>query len=153
MLSASHSVPENEPVEMGSRRGRHAVVVARFEEFMAANLDRPIRLAEISRATGVSERTLRVCCQEHLGMGPVRYLWLWRMQLAHRALILSTPETATVTEVATRYGFLELGRFSVGYRSLFGESPSTSLRRVPEDRQPPQDRPFAPQISHPHSAQ
>jgi hypothetical protein len=29
-----------------------------------------------------------------------------------------------------------LGRFSVGYRSLFGESPSAALRRPPDDPGP-----------------
>ena len=35
----------------------------------------------------------------------------------------------TVTEIATAHGFWELGRFPVGYRALFGESPSEALRR------------------------
>jgi AraC-like DNA-binding protein len=69
-------------------------------------------------------------------MSPTRYLWLRRMNLARRALLMADPAMATVTEVATNYGFWELGRFSVAYRSLFGESPSASLRRPAEDLRP-----------------
>ena len=67
-------------------------------------------------------------------MGPVRYLWLRRMYLARRALLLATPQTATVTQTAMDHGFWELGRFSTQYRSLFGEPPSATLRRPPDDR-------------------
>jgi hypothetical protein len=35
-----------------------------------------------------------------------------------------------VAEHARRHGFTELGRFAVVYRTVFGESPSTTLRRV-----------------------
>jgi transcriptional regulator GlxA family with amidase domain len=36
-----------------------------------------------------------------------------------------------VTDIATRFGFWQLGRFSVEYQALFGESPSTTLRYPP----------------------
>jgi AraC-like DNA-binding protein len=67
-------------------------------------------------------------------MSPKRYLWLRRMHLARRALQSADAERTTVTEIASNYGFWELGRFSVAYRSLFGESPSTALRRPPHDQ-------------------
>ena len=76
-----------------------------------------------------TERTLRTCCREVLGVGPLRYLWLRRMHLARQALLHADASVSTVTEVATAHGFWELGRFSVEYRTLFGESPSESLRR------------------------
>ena len=109
--------------------GQHARIVSRFQEFLESRPDEPVYLAEICSAIGASERTLRTCCQEILGVGPLRYLWLRRMYLTRRALLHSDPLTLTVTEIATAHGFWELGRFSVEYRGLFGESPSTSLRR------------------------
>jgi AraC-like DNA-binding protein len=124
---------EGTPVGMRAGGYHHSRVIVRFEELLAANAGRPLYLAEICAALGVSERTLRVCCQEHLGMGPVRYLWLRRMHFARRALFLANPGTTTVTDIATELGFWELGRFSVAYRTLFGEPPSASLRRPPDD--------------------
>ena len=60
-------------------------------------------------------------------MGPKHYLLLRRMHLARHALRNATPEATTVTDVATQYGFWQLGRFAVEYQSLFGESPSATL--------------------------
>jgi AraC-like DNA-binding protein len=116
-----------------SKRGlSHAKVIARFEDFLAAKRFEPVYLAEICAAIGVSERTLRTCCQEHLGMGPIHYLWLRRMHLARCALVGADAALKTVTDIATEHGFWELGRFSVEYRALFGEPPSATLKRPPD---------------------
>ena len=111
---------------------RHDAIMTRFEEFLEANPDRPLYLTEICAAIGVAERTLRVCCEQHLGMGPIRYLSLRRMHLVRRALLRADHAMATVTRIATDHGFWELGRFSVTYRNLFGETPSACLRRTPD---------------------
>jgi AraC-like DNA-binding protein len=114
-------------------RGRHHdSVIARFEEFLEANYDRPLYVAEICAGIGVPERTFRASCEEYLGMGPIRYLTLRRMHLVRRALLCADPPKSTVTRIVTDHGFWELGRFSVVYRELFGESPSETLHRPPE---------------------
>ena len=74
-------------------------------------------------------------------MGPIRYLALRRMHLVRRALLQADSSKATVTRIATDHGFWELGRFSVAYRSLFGELPSESLRSVPNNRTAVVNRP------------
>jgi AraC-like DNA-binding protein len=48
-----------------------------------------------------------------------------------RTLRNADPDIVNVTEVARRYGFTQLGRFAGVYRAVFGESPSTTLKRVP----------------------
>ena len=134
---------ESAPVQIGRGVVHHNMIIARFEEFLAANYDRPLHLTEICAAVGASERTLRASCIEHLGIGPVRYLWLRRMHLARRALSLTAPGAATVTKIATDVGFWELGRFAVEYRTLFGESPSESLRRPAQEVRTTPSNPFA----------
>jgi AraC-like DNA-binding protein len=122
-------IADGHPVEPTTGSRRRDTIVARFVEFLEANPDRPLYLAEICAAIGVAERTLRASCEEHLGMGPIRYLTLRRMHLVRRALLHSDPSRATVTRIVTNHGFWELGRFSVAYRMLFGESPSETLRQ------------------------
>ena len=123
---------EGAGVEPTTGGRRHDAMMVRFEEFLEANSDRPLYLAEICAAIGVAERTLRAACEEHLGMGPIRFLTLRRMHLVRHALQASDAKEANVTRIVTDHGFWELGRFSVAYRALFGESPSETLRRPAE---------------------
>jgi AraC-like DNA-binding protein len=116
---------------------RHrARVMRRLEEVLTSTADRPLYMPQLCATVGASYTTLRDCCQEYLGMSPKRYLWLRRMHLVHRALRSADAENTTVTEIAADYGFWELGRFAVAYRSLFGEAPSAALRRPPEYTKP-----------------
>lgn len=112
-------------------QGQHAIVMRRFHNVVAENTGEALYIPEICKAIGVSQRTLRMCCEEHLGMAPKRYLMLRRMQLARRALREAEPDATSVTAVATRHGFWELGRFAVEYQARFGEPPSATLHRPP----------------------
>lgn len=123
--------PETEE-RYGSCRPRIPVML-RFEQILDAKADRPLYVADICAEMGVSDRTLRLHCQEQLGMSPHRYLWLRRMNLARRALAIAAATEKTVTAIANDHGFGELGRFAVAYRRLFGELPSVTLRRTPDD--------------------
>jgi methylphosphotriester-DNA--protein-cysteine methyltransferase len=111
-------------------QGQHAIVMRRFRRVIEESPEQPLYIPEICKAIRVPDRTLRLCCQEHLGMGPKRYLLLRRMHLARRALRAAAPEARSVTDIATRYGFWQLGRFAVEYQSMFGESPSATLRQL-----------------------
>ena len=124
-LAEGHSLKQTN----GDRR--RDTIFARFVAFLEAHPHQPLYLTEICAAIGVAERTLRAACEGHLDMGPIRYLTLRRMHLVRRALLHSEPSTATVTQIVTDHGFWELGRFSVAYRMLFGESPSETLRQSP----------------------
>jgi len=110
----------------------HAAILRRFRKAVKENPEQPLYIPELCTAIGVSDRTLRVCCQEQLGMSPKRYLLLRRMHLARQALRDGSPGATTVTEIATQYGFWQFGRFAGAYRSLFGEAPSTTLHRAHE---------------------
>jgi AraC-like DNA-binding protein len=107
----------------------HALVMRRFRAILEESGDRPVCVADLCSAIGVSDRTLLTCCREHLGMGPQKYLWSRRMQRVRRDLTRADHLSATVSKIATAHGFWELGRFAAAYRLTYGENPSTTLAR------------------------
>ena len=110
---------------------RRSAVILRFEKFLQANRHWPVSYVDICAAIGVSERTLRNHCQELLGVRPMLYVRRKRLRMARAALLRADPATASVTRIAIKFGFSELGRFSAEYRKMFGELPSTTLQRPP----------------------
>jgi AraC-like DNA-binding protein len=116
----------------GVPRGHRAVVAKRFAAVVEASLDGPLLIPDLCRMVGTTARTLNTLCREQLGVSAQRFLALRRLHLTRRRLLRSDHLFVTVTEIATSYGIWELGRFAVAYKSLFGESPSSTLRRPPE---------------------
>lgn len=90
-----------------------------------------VSVAELARQNQVPERTLRTAFQKCFGVSPIEYLRIYRLHLARHLLAASHPEATTVTKVAFGLGFWDMGRFASNYRRLFGELPSTTLRRSP----------------------
>jgi AraC-like DNA-binding protein len=123
---------DRETIEDRASQRRHERIMQRFHSLMDEHPERPFYLPEVCKAIGVSVRTLRMCCQEQLGMSPKQFLIKRRMHMARRELTRSLSTATTVTEVATHYGFWDFGRFARTYKSLFGELPSTVLARAPE---------------------
>jgi AraC-like DNA-binding protein len=113
------------------RRQRHTDMMVRFEDAVTMRSAPHLNLSDLCAAISVPERTLRLCCAEFLGVSPVRYYLLRRLNMARSALRRADPETASVAEIARDHQFIELGRFAVAYRAIFGETPSSTLRRAP----------------------
>jgi len=49
------------------------------------------------------------------------------MERARRDLLDADPAQASVTDIAARWGFFHLGRFSQAYRAMYQELPSQTL--------------------------
>ncbi|MEK1887326.1 MAG: helix-turn-helix transcriptional regulator [Phyllobacterium sp.] len=88
-----------------------------------------IGIEEVATAVGVGVRCLQTSFRRvHCG-SPREFLTRMRLERARQLLSVSGQQ-ATVTAVATRLGFFELGRFSQLYSRHFGESPSATLGRL-----------------------
>ena len=102
--------------------------IALAEDYLFANLTSPVsrdRLAEIS---GVSIRSLSRAFVKRHGVGPMRFLKERRMEAVRMELINARPENTKVSDVALHYGFTELGKFSLLYKSIYNEKPSETLK-------------------------
>jgi AraC-like DNA-binding protein len=113
---------------------RHVNLMRRFRDLIEEHAGEPLFIRQVAQALGASPATLRQACEEYLGIGPKRYLLLRRLHLTHRALRQAPPHgqgarRASVTMIATRYGFWHLGRFAAAYQAIFGEAPSMTLSR------------------------
>src|SRR5262245_46721478 len=125
LLSHRHSYSER------LRRGEKPIAprdIKRAIDFVQANLDAPITVADIVEVSGVAGRTLFKHFREWRGISPMRYVRNARFDKV-RAALIDAGLDASVTEIAIGGGFGHMGRFSVEYRKRFGESPSETLRR------------------------
>ena len=125
LLNARHSYSDG----LDSCRNQQAPhYLRRAEDFMYENAAEPIRLEQVAQYAGVSLRTLRSAFVKYRGIPPVKALLRLRLDAVHVDL-LNAKGRRTVTEIAGRWGFRELGRFAVEYRKRFHESPSQTLNR------------------------
>ena len=104
-------------------------MVDRAREYALGHLDEPLSILDLCNHIGASRRKLQYCFQETLGINPVAYLRALRLNAVRRELRTST-QAYCVQDVAIRWGFWHLSRFSSDYRTMFGESPSQTLRRA-----------------------
>jgi AraC family ethanolamine operon transcriptional activator len=102
-------------------------LVRHVEDYLETTGERPLHLSEICLELCASRRSLHRAFNEVFGIGPVTFLRQKRLCAVHTILTQRAPGTTTVAEIALEQGFIELGRFSQYYRTMFGEYPSETL--------------------------
>jgi AraC family ethanolamine operon transcriptional activator len=115
--------------EGGPSTPRKRYLAFRRAQHLVDELTNPISVPELAKAVGVSRRVLERGFQETVGVSPQRYLRWNRMNRLHRELRDAHSPEATVTQLAIRWGFTEVGRLAGEYRQMFGQLPSETLHR------------------------
>ncbi|WP_220036780.1 helix-turn-helix transcriptional regulator [Curtobacterium sp. MCBD17_021] len=98
-------------------------------EHIHAHPEDPITIADLARVAGLSVRSVQESFRRTFGVSPLTYLRQVRLDRVHEELLARDPRTVSVGQVATRWGFAHLGRFSAAYAERFGEYPKQTLRR------------------------
>lgn len=108
---------------------RRQRVVAQARDYVLAHRDQVITVPELCERLYVSRRTLQYCFEDVLGISPIQYLRIIRLNGARRHLRQDLSGSRTVRDIAADWGFWHFSQFSSDYRKLFGQSPSESLRQ------------------------
>lgn len=109
--------PQSQPYQL-----RRAV------DYIKSNLAEPLTLTQIAAQAGCSLRSLQLGFKTHYQCSPMQYVMRERLNHAHY-LLQSLPTDHRVSTVAFDAGFSHLGRFSIAYRSAFGQSPRETLQQ------------------------
>jgi AraC-like DNA-binding protein len=126
LLSSDHQYrPDLEALTPGAA----PAAVRKAVEMMESSPEQHTTVADLAAACGVGVRSLQTGFKSTFEMSPLAYLREIRLLRAQRELLSGTPETSTVAEVASTWGFSHLGRFAADYAARFGELPSDTLRR------------------------
>ena len=104
--------------------------IRRAEDYLAANCEQPLSMAELALHVGVSARSLYAGFQRYRGVSPMVVLKNLRLDRVRRELQMASEQnlSATVTESAMAWGFSHLGHFTSAYQARFKELPSHTLQ-------------------------
>lgn len=90
--------------------------------------DMPHSVKSLSRDLGVSAFNLRASCQSFTQIPLDKILMMLRLNGARRDLLHARCSPRKVSEIAMDWGFFHWSRFALRYKSLFGETPSQTLK-------------------------
>jgi len=105
----------------------HGRIAKGARNYIEMNFQMPVHAEQLCKHTGVGVRTLQRSFKEYFGHSVTDYLKTVRLDAASRELTAGDNRETNVTDVALGNGFTHLGRFSVAYRTRFGESPHETL--------------------------
>lgn len=110
---------------------------SRYNVFQASvklidqQLTKPLSISNLAAQQCTSTRILQYAFQKNIGLTPLQYVLHRKLHAARAKLQQRFPYTqANVSYVAMLYNMTHLGRFSLKYKNLFGELPSTTLKQI-----------------------
>ncbi|MEG8037565.1 helix-turn-helix domain-containing protein [Sphingomonas sp. LR61] len=86
-------------------------------------------IADLAAVAGLSVRSVQESFRRVFDVSPLTYLQDVRLDRVRSELLALDPQVGAIGDVARRWGFAHLGRFSASYAARFGEYPKQTLRR------------------------
>lgn len=99
----------------------------RAREYIHEHAHEKITLEELANYAHCSYRSLQSIFGKVLGMSPMAYLQLVRLEGLREALLNADAEQTAVAEIANQWGFVHMGRLAQIYKKQFGVLPSDTF--------------------------
>jgi len=110
---------------------RGETIALKIRDRVYRHMDGKIHIEMFAQEYGVSDQTLQNAFKSLFGFTPKKFLQLLKLNLVHRDLLESEFKTSSVQAIASKWGFVHLGRFAQAYAALFEEKPSQTLKTEP----------------------
>lgn len=107
------------------RRDSTPALLRRAIAFIDENAHTDVSPADIAAAIDVTPLALLNMFRAHRGCTPMEYVRRVRLNHAHLELVASDPEKTSVTDIARRWGFHQIGLFMRRYAQAYGGEPDT----------------------------
>lgn len=98
-------------------------------EHIHDHLDEPLTPVQLARVGTMSLRSLHATFHDVLDTSPMAYVRELRLESVRQELIKSSCPDLKVGEVAMKWGFFHVSRFSAHYKQKYGELPSETRAR------------------------
>jgi AraC family ethanolamine operon transcriptional activator len=107
-------------------------VINEAESWLRKTKGDAVNVESLCEHLNLSRRQLYRVFDANVGIPPAQFMKNYRLSKARRALSDATSPSVSVTNVATQWGFWDLGHFAKDYRAMFRELPSATLTRARE---------------------
>jgi AraC family transcriptional regulator len=107
--------------------GVHWTKLRRCIEHIHANIDKPLSLDQLAVVAGMSKFHFAKSFRDAMGLAPHQYLVKLRVEKA-RALL--SDDTISLSEIAWRVGYEDIGQFASQFRKVIGVSPTQYRRQA-----------------------
>jgi AraC-like DNA-binding protein len=99
--------------------------------YLLNSLEETITIQSITEQFKISDKTLETSFKSLFGITPKRFKYLLRLNHAHKDLQFADAQMTNVSDIASKWGFSNFGRFAKDYKALFGPLPSETLMVTP----------------------
>lgn len=105
-------------------------IVLNIKKQLFSHMDGKMSISSLAKEYNISEKSLQNAFRSLYDITPVQFIRLLKLNHVHHELVQNRSVTTSVSRAAQKWGFTHMGKFSRYYTDLFGENPSSTLKKI-----------------------